>query len=186
MPPSVAPEPERSAWPSHDKPRIFFLGGDFQRKGGPALVDGYRRFLADKFELHVMTQTDVPPLPGVVVHRGVRAHSPEWRRCWHEADVFVFPSTLETFGIVLLEALAFQVPVVASDVGAAREILDDERAGILLNATTPESIADAVIQVIDDGNATRARIEEGRRQVHRHYALSANLERLANRLHAAS
>jgi hypothetical protein len=182
LPPSVEPQPDRGQWPGSATPRIFFLGGDFRRKGGPALLESYRRFLADRFELHVMTQSALEPQAGVVLHRGIVAHSPEWRRCWQEADVFVFPSALETFGIVLLEALAFQVPVVSSEVGAAREILDDGRAGILLSAITPESIASAVHQVMDDPRETRMRVEHGSRRVAERYALNANLERLADAL----
>jgi glycosyltransferase involved in cell wall biosynthesis len=186
LPPSVAPQPDRAQWPSNATPRIFFLGGDFKRKGGPALMESYRRFLADRFELHVMTQSELAPQAGVVVHRGIAAHSPEWRRCWEQADVFVFPSALETFGIVLLEALSFQVPVVSSGAGAAREILDDGRAGVLLDEVTPEAIAASVRQVIDDAPSTRARVEQGRRQVAEHYALPRNLERLAELLTGAS
>ncbi len=182
LPPSVASQPPRTQWPGHAKPRILFLGGDFQRKGGPTLLESYRRFLADRCELHVVTQTALSPPTGVVVHRGVQAHSEEWRRCWQEADVFVFPSALETFGIVLLEALAFQVPVVSSQAGAAREILDDGRAGLLLPEVTPQSIAAAVRQVLDDAPATHARIEHGRRRIEERYSLSHNLERLGDRL----
>ncbi len=180
LPPSVAPQPDRRQWPGNARPRIFFLGGDFKRKGGPALLESYRRFLADQFDFHVMTQTTLAPVPGVVFHRGIAAHTPEWRRCWQEADVFVFPSTLETFGIVLLEALAFQVPVVSSDAGAAREILDDGRAGLLLSAVTPESIASAVKQVMDDPRETQIRVAHGCRRVAEQYALPANAERLAH------
>lgn len=186
LPPSVAVEPDPRPRPASARPRILFLGGDFQRKGGPVLLESYRRYLADRFELQVVTQSNLPPQPGVAVARGVAPHSPQWRQCWQEADVFVFPSALETFGIVLLEALAFQVPVVSSSAGAAREILDNGRAGVLLDCVTPESIAISVQRLMDDGPATRARIEAGRRRVVERFALASNLERLAGRVRAAT
>ena len=58
--------------------------------------------------------------------------------------MFVFPSSLETFGIVLVESLSFGVSVISSKVGAAEDILDSGRAGILLNETTPEAIVHAL------------------------------------------
>ena len=107
LPPSVGPAVE-AVHPSRKCPgrplRILFIGGDFARKGGRVLLETYRRHLRDEFELHLVTASDVSPEPGVFVYRGVRAHTPQWVELWRSADVFVFPSALETFGIVLLEA----------------------------------------------------------------------------------
>lgn len=49
------------------------------------------------------------------------------------ADVFVFPSLTDTFGLVLLEALACGVPVAAFPVQGPKDVIDDERVGILDN-----------------------------------------------------
>ncbi len=164
------------------KPRILFLGGDFRRKGGPLLLNCFRNYLQDRCELHVVTQSEVEPLPGVVVHRGVRASSPEWHECWRTADVFVFPSTLETFGIVLVEALAYGVPAVSSDVGAARMILEDGAAGWILDTLTERSVASAIEKVLDDREETRRRVEAGFSHVRRSFSLENNARALAARV----
>ncbi len=94
----------------------------------------------------------------------------------------MFPSRLETFGIVLLEALAFGVPVISSRAGAAADILEDGRNGLLLDAVSAPGIADAVERVRSDPEGARARSLAGRRRVERDFALASNAERLAEGL----
>ena len=163
-------------------PRLLFVGGDFVRKGGPALLEAYRSRLRKRCELRIVTQGDVPEEPGVSVHRQVTAGSEAWLQLWQSAEVFVFPSRLETFGIVLLEALAFGVPVVSSRAGAAADILGDGRHGVLLGDTSPEAIAHGVEQVLADPAAARIRAQAGRERVERDFSLSVNAARLAERL----
>jgi len=186
LPPSISLPPvvERRREPGR-RPQLLFLGGDFHRKGGPLLLECWRRHFADRCDLHLVTQSEVAPEPGVHVHRGVAAHTPEWRARWEQADVFVFPSALETFGIVLLEALAFGVPVVSSDAGAARDVLADGRAGIVLERRDPESLAAAIASVLDHPVTARARADVGRARVETEFELGANTARLAALLRAA-
>ena len=50
-----------------------------------------------------------------------------------EADIFAFSTTLsEGFGIALIEAMAARLPIIATDVPACREVLDNGKAGILI------------------------------------------------------
>jgi glycosyltransferase involved in cell wall biosynthesis len=146
------------------------------------LLDCYKRFLAGRCDLHIITESTLAPTAGVFVHRGLKPFTDPWLERWRRASLFVFPSHLETFGIVLLEALAFGVPVISSDVGAAREILRDGQAGWLMTDRNPESWGRAIRQVLDDPRQASGRVEEGRRQVAANYDLSRNAERLAERL----
>jgi glycosyltransferase involved in cell wall biosynthesis len=179
LPPSVAMQPKLVS-PGHARPRILFMGGDFFRKGGELLLECYRKYLADDYDLHVVTQSKLPEMPGVFIHRNVQAHSPAWVEQWQNADVFVFPSALETFGIVLLEALAFGVPVVSSDAGAACEVLADGQAGVLVADPDAGSLARAIQAVFSDKDATRHRVLAGLRRIETDYHLVRNAERLAS------
>ena len=69
------------------------------------------------------------------------------------ADVFVFPSLYEGFGLPPLEAMACGTPVVVSNVSSLPEVVGD--AGILVNPYDPESIADGIARVLTD-DALRA------------------------------
>lgn len=61
-----------------------------------------------------------------------------------EADVFVLPSLYESFGIVLLEAMAAGKPVVATDVGGVRETVEDRRTGIVVPPADSEALSRAI------------------------------------------
>jgi hypothetical protein len=64
------------------------------------------------------------------------------------ADVAVFPSLYEPFGIVALEGMAAGAPVVASDAGGLREVVLHGETGTLSYANNPESLAWAVLDVL--------------------------------------
>jgi glycosyltransferase involved in cell wall biosynthesis len=65
------------------------------------------------------------------------------------AEFFVCPSRFEPFGIVVLEALAAGVPVVANPVGGIVDIVEDRIHGVLVDATVPEQLAEAILSLHD-------------------------------------
>jgi phosphatidylinositol alpha-mannosyltransferase len=73
------------------------------------------------------------------------------------ADVYCAPHTGgESFGIVLVEAMAAGTPVVASDLDAFRRVLLDGKAGRLVPVDDAEALAQGLVEVLDD-EALRAR-----------------------------
>ena len=64
-------------------------------------------------------------------------------------DVLVLPSFSESFGLVLIEALACGKPVIGSDVGGITEIINDD-VGLLVNPNKVSSIAEAIDTIIND------------------------------------
>ena len=65
-------------------------------------------------------------------------------RAYAEADLLVLPSRAETYGMVITEALARGIPVLASDVGGVREALADDRAGLLVPPDDPAALGAAL------------------------------------------
>ena len=65
------------------------------------------------------------------------------------ADILVLPSFSESFGLVLIEALACGKPVIGSDVGGISEIINDD-VGLLINPNKVSSIAKAIDSLIND------------------------------------
>lgn len=68
------------------------------------------------------------------------------------SDCFVLSSVRESFGIVLLEAMAAKLPVVATDVQGIPEIVKHEQTGLLVPPRTPVALADAMVQSITSDN----------------------------------
>ena len=67
------------------------------------------------------------------------------------ADVFAAPATgHESFGMVLVEAMAAGLPVVASDISGYREVVRDDVEGLLVPAGDPGALAAAVRRVLSD------------------------------------
>ena len=68
----------------------------------------------------------------------------------------VVPSRSESFGLVALEAAACGTPVVASDVGGLRIVVDDGRTGLLVAERDPHAFADAIGRALRDSDAMAA------------------------------
>lgn len=160
-------------------PRLLFIGGDFSRKGGPLLLECFRRHFAKRAELHILTEAPLHGEPGVVVRRGLKPYSPEWIAELDEADMFIFPSRLDTFGIVLLEALAFGVPIISARVGAAEELAArGAPVRLLPELSIPTLRGELELQLaaggrrLEEANAARSVVET-------HYSLATNSALLA-------
>jgi glycosyltransferase involved in cell wall biosynthesis len=116
------------------KIQLLFVGGDWRRKGGDLIVDVFRAGFADRCDLHVVTRGDVPAAPGITVHH-LEANSPALVALYRNADLFVLPTRADCFGIATVEAMASGLPVIMTDVGGARDIVDDGDTGWLIQPT---------------------------------------------------
>ncbi len=140
--------------------KILFVGGDLERKGGTVLIEAVRQLRstfaldagAPSVELHLATGADVANEPGIVVHRGLRPNSAELIALYHDADVFCLPTLGDCLPMVLSEAGAARLPMVATDVGALREIVQDGRTGIIVEPGNVRSLVAALSRLITDAN----------------------------------
>lgn len=89
-------------------------------------------------------------------------HGDDLADAYAAADVFVFPSTTETLGLVLLEALASGLPVIAPDTPVSREILGDCPACRFFPVTDPGNIPTLVKELLD--GASRSELAQDARR----------------------
>lgn len=75
-------------------------------------------------------------------------HGEELAQAYASSDVFVFPSTTETLGLVLLEAMASGLPAVAAVSGPTREQVEDRRTGFLFDPAKPDSFVETVLAAL--------------------------------------
>ena len=162
---------ERAGRGADEPVRVLFIGGDWARKGGPALLDAWRAGdFAERARLDVVTDfPGVKPLDagGLSVHRGVRAYTPEWFALWRRADVFAMPTRGEAFGMVFQEAAAAGLPALGTRISAIPEIVQHGATGLLVPPDDPAALVEALRRLTGDaalrtrmGRAARARIEQ--------------------------
>jgi phosphatidylinositol alpha-mannosyltransferase len=152
------------AWPG---PAIGFLGRmDEPRKGLPILLDafvGIRARVPDATLVLIgpgdpdEVLSDVAPdVRDGIVALG-RLDEADKARALASLDAYVAPNTGgESFGIVLLEAMAAGAPVVASDLDAFARVLDGGRCGVLFPVGDSDALASAVVDLLaDEGQRAR-------------------------------
>jgi glycosyltransferase involved in cell wall biosynthesis len=148
MPP--APEVERRP------DQIAFVGRSMARKGGWLLLDVWRRHLRSDHRLVLVTPEDVAPEPGLTVLRDLRTGDPRLLEVLASSAVLAFPSTGDTFGYALLEAMSVGTPAVAFAAAAVPEIIDHGRTGLLVEPGDTDGLAAALPSVtVAMGDAAR-------------------------------
>ncbi len=159
--------PERT----FEQPRFLFVGKQWERKGGPQLLEAFRYLHAERpdAELWVVGPERPPPsAPGVhFVGRISRASADGERRLgelYAGATAFAMPSVYEPFGIVFLEAMAYGLACIASDRCAMPEIIADGVSGFTVGAHDVDVLGQRLLDLADPERA-RAFGEAGRRRL---------------------
>ncbi len=148
--------------------RLLFVGGDFARKGGDTLVEAFRAGLYPNCTLDIVTKEegvarDLAGMEGVRVHCGLTANSEPLRRLYAEADLFVFPTRGDCLPSAVMEAMAAGLPVIATDVGALREEVEDGVNGLIVPPHDAGAVAEAVRALAGDPARRRAMAAASRR-----------------------
>jgi mannosyltransferase len=96
------------------------------------------------------------------------------------ADVFLFPTLrIEAFGVVTIEAMAAERPVVVSRIGATAEIVEDGETGFLVPPGDVGAVVARVEALARDPGAARAMGRRGRARVLREWTREARARRVA-------
>ncbi|MFN0282439.1 MAG: glycosyltransferase family 4 protein [Kineosporiaceae bacterium] len=158
---------EDPAWTgAPDRPTLAFVGRtDEPRKGLPVLAEALPALLAARpgLRLLVLGRGDggdvlagLGPAAAAVEMLGPLDDDAK-ARLLRSVDAYVAPHTGgESFGIVLVEAMSAGAPVVASDLGAFRRVLEDGDLGVLFPVGDAAALAAAVLALLDDGPGRRA------------------------------
>jgi phosphatidylinositol alpha-mannosyltransferase len=179
IPNGVAVGHYTSAEPLPGYPRpgtVGFIGRyDEPRKGMPVLIEGLARLAPDRPELRLLVAgrgdseellSELPPsLAGRVELLG-QVSEADKARMLRSVDVYCAPNLGgESFGIILLEAMAASAPILASDLDAFRRVLDDGRAGTLFRTGDPGALARALARLLDDPAGRQQLADVGREVV---------------------
>lgn len=134
-------------------PRYLFVGMDWRRKNGPALLQAFRLVRATVPEATLHLVGDIPALdmPGVVNHGLLRKGDTTAQQVLQElyatATCFVLPSRFEPAGISYLEAGSAGLPVISTAEGGAAEILGN--GAMCVNPADVAAISQAMLHLSD-------------------------------------
>lgn len=167
-------------------PRLLFVGGDFERKGGAVLLECFKHYLQDECELSIVTQSPVAPGPNLRVYNNVTPNSDTLLRLYAEADIFVFPTLADCAPLAVPEAMAAALPIVTTLVGAIPEMVRDGEHGLLVEPGDVEGLHIALLSLLQ-APELRARMgDAGRRRVEVDYDAGHNAQRLLDVLKGAA
>jgi phosphatidyl-myo-inositol alpha-mannosyltransferase len=181
IPNGVDVERFAEANPASDLPpgrRMLWVGRLDPQKGFPVAVEAFARLAGSIPDLWFVVAGDgrdraavgrlEMAVRGRVVMLGRLDHDrlPGYYRA---ADVFVSPAVgQESFGLVLVEAMAAGCPVVATDIPGYREVVRDGIDGVLVPPRDPDALADAARRILSDGRAASMYAEGGAERARRY------------------
>ena len=140
--------PDKVNTKKYESKNILFVGVEWKRKGGDLLLSAFRQVLRQVPEAQLTIVGCHPQgidCPNVnIVGRVPLADVP---RYYQEAAVFCMPARREPFGLVYLEAMIYQLPVVALPIGALPELVTTGHNGYLVDSD-PDALAEKLVQLI--------------------------------------
>lgn len=143
VPPGIRPVAERPARRSDGPLRVLFVGTKFFEKGGVEAIRAVEALSASQdVRLDMLSYVPAEWEARLADHPLVTTHRPGSGRelvdrLYADSDVLLFPSHMDTFGYVVLEAAAHGVPAVAADHHAMPELIDDGATGLLFESENP-------------------------------------------------
>lgn len=155
---------------------IFFPGGPKLKKGGDILIKAIKILNEKINDLNLYIALDVPE--GHLIRKLVKEYSLEnkieflgfleaqkFKAVLNSVDIMAMPSRMEPFGMVYLEAMALGVPLIASNVGGAPEIIQNFKNGIIISPE-PEEVVDAILKLYNDEPLRKEISENNLRDIH--------------------
>jgi glycosyltransferase involved in cell wall biosynthesis len=150
--------------------RLLYVGRISREKDLDVLAAAYRkvRDLAVPVKLFVVgdgpySDALAKELPDAVFVGYLKGR--QLAAAYASADIFVFPSTTDTFGNVIIEAQASGLPVIVSDLGGPKELVENGVSGLVTKAHDPEEVARAIALLVRDGKLRRRMGQKARESV---------------------
>lgn len=149
------------------KPKILFLSNLFISKGLMVFIEALEILQKEKVDFEgiiIGAEGDIKAedLNKILVERVLNEkvsylgsmYGDDKNRIIKSTDIFVFPTLNDVWGLVILEAMQFGIPVIASNEGAIPEIIEDGVTGFIVEKNNPIQIVDKVKLIINQPQAT--------------------------------
>jgi glycosyltransferase involved in cell wall biosynthesis len=158
---------------------ILFVGMDWVRKGGPELLEAFKKVL----EVHpdakltivgASPETDIPNVNAVG-----RVPVEQVNSYFEQASVFCLPTKREPFGVVFVEAMHHRLPIVATDIGALPDMVEVGQNGYLVECVDVDMLAKYLSDLIGDPAKCKAFGEHGYQVAAEKYTWDKVADRIA-------
>ncbi len=160
----------RARYAAPDEKIIFFVGRVVEEKGVRVLIDSVPSVLESWRKCKFVVAGMGPQLQEfrqLAKDKGLAERfyftgfitDEERDKLYKVADVAVFPSLYEPFGIVALEAMAAKVPVVVADTGGLTEVVTNHQTGIMVYPNNPLSLSWGILHTLQNYDWAKARAE---------------------------
>ena len=178
----------RRGYAGDDEKIVFTVGRMVYEKGIQFLIDAAPSILAREPSTRFIvagTGSYLDALQQRAMEQGVHERfsftgyisDQDRDRLYLVADVAVFPSVYEPFGIVALEAMATGCPVVVSATGGLAEVVTHGETGLACNPGSADSLAWAILEILEHPDRARVRAQAARRAVIENYQWSRIADR---------
>lgn len=179
--------------PEREK-KILFVGRLVERKGVRYLIEAFE-IVSKKIDTTLTIVGDGSEkdnLEKLVGERGLRekinftgrTSTEELEECYRNCDVFVLPACIDSkgdtegLGVVLIEAMSYKKPVIASNVGGIVDIVKDRKTGLLVPEKDSEKLAEAIIKIISDKKIACRLAENGEKFVKSRFGWDKIIDKL--------
>lgn len=167
-------------------PRLLFFGTEFHRKGGDLVLAAFRdlRRDFDWLELDIVGGVPPGPLPtGIAWHSGISP--PKVARLLGQASILLAPSRFETWGDVIVEAMAGGAVPIVTDLPPMTEIVTHGTDGLVVPRDNPHALANAVGTLLRDPTTLARLSQAARGRVERDLNQGAVAAKVAKVMNAA-
>jgi len=120
--------------------------------------------------------TDVVRFVGAVNQDEIRTY-------YQRADIFALASFAEGIPVVLMEAMAMEIPCVATRITGIPELIEDGVSGLLVSPSDVEGMAAAMLRLMESAELRESLGKAGRQRVQQDYELAVSADRLAEVFH---
>ncbi|MEW6261956.1 MAG: glycosyltransferase [Thermodesulfobacteriota bacterium] len=137
--------------------KLLYVGRISKEKNMPLLARAFKEIAACSNNVHLILVGDGPyletmksELAGYPCTFTGYLHGQELSEAYASADIFVFPSTTDTFGNVILEAQASGLPVIVTDAGGPRENIIAGQTGLIIPGDDEKSLVASVLALVEN------------------------------------
>lgn len=134
---------------------ILFVGIDWDRKGGLELAAAFEKILSVHPDAHLTIVGAAPKLNLPNCHVTGRVSASNLSTYYRRASIFCLPTKREPFGIVFIEALAHQLPIIGTDIGAIPDFVEHGRNGYLVAPFDVPALTEALLTLLDNPEQCR-------------------------------